>query len=58
MKKIVLPAAAAQLAPIREAAQRDLALQKARLKHAIAADNWEAARVASATISDLEARLG
>jgi len=58
MEKVVLPAVASQLAPIREAAQRDLALQKARLEHAIAADNWDAARVASASISELEAHLG
>lgn len=58
MKEIILPAVATQLAPIREAAQRDLALQKARLKHAIAAENWDAVRSASTSISELEARLG
>jgi hypothetical protein len=58
MEKVILPAVAAQLAPIREAAKRDLTLQKVRLKHAIAADNWDAASAASAAISELEARLG
>lgn len=57
MKKNVLPAVAAQLAQISEAAQRDLALQKARWKHAVAAGNFAAAEAASAAIADLKIRL-
>lgn len=58
MKKVILPDVAAHLAPIREAAQRDLALQRARLKHALAAENWDTVQTASAIISELEAHLG